>query len=62
MVWDNSDALFLDREDMQNVTRQEVRIQGPDGLYYILDYDMVQTPDGWLIDAVRVIPAPDPMS
>lgn len=62
MVWDNSDVQFLDRDGADNITRQEVQIQGPDGLFYILDYTMIQTPDGWQINGVRVIPAPDVFS
>ncbi|WP_296419399.1 DUF4864 domain-containing protein [Pseudooctadecabacter sp.] len=62
MVWDNSDVRFLDREDMGRVMRQEVQIQGPDGLFYILDYQMIETPDGWQINGVQVIPAPEMMS
>jgi len=59
MVWDNSNVRFLDREDFDSRTRQEVMITGPDGLFYILDYQMIETPDGWLINGVQVIPAPD---
>lgn len=62
MVWDNSDVRFLDRDELNNVTRQEVQIQGPDGLFYILDYQMIETPDGWLINGVQVIPAPEVFS
>lgn len=62
MVWDNSDVRFLDRTDLNNLTRQEVQIQGPDGLFYILDYQMIETPDGWQINGVQVIPAPNVMS
>lgn len=62
MVWDNSDVRFLDRDEFETRTRQEVQIQGPDGLFYILDYQMIETPDGWQINSVRVIPAPEVMS
>ena len=62
MVWDNADVRFLDREETGPRTRQEVQIQGPDGLFYILDYQMIETPDGWQIDSVFVIPAPEVMS
>ncbi|MCF2870879.1 DUF4864 domain-containing protein [Octadecabacter sp. G9-8] len=62
MVWDNSDVRFLDRTDMTNTTRQEVQIQGPDGLFYILDYQMIETPEGWQINGVQVIPAPEVFS
>jgi hypothetical protein len=59
MVWDNSNVRFLDRQDFDSRTRQEVMITGPDGQFYILDYQMIETPDGWLINGVQVIPAPD---
>lgn len=62
MVWDNSDVRFLDRDEFESRTRQEVQIQGPDGLFYILDYQMISTPSGWQINSVRVIPAPEMMS
>jgi len=62
MVWDNSDVRFLDRDEVGRRTRQEVQIQGPDGLFYILDYQMVETTDGWQIDSVQVIPAPEIVS
>ena len=62
MVWDNSDVRFLDRDAMTNMTRQEVQIQGPDGLFYILDYQMIETPQGWQINGVSVVPAPEVFS
>lgn len=62
MVWDNSDVRFLERDELGNVTRQEVLIKGPDGAFYILDYSMVQTPEGWHINGVQVIPAPEVFS
>ena len=62
MVWDNTDVRFLGRTEFESVTRQEVQIQGPDGLFYILDYQMIETPDGWQINGVQVIPAPDVFS
>ncbi|MCW1950199.1 MAG: DUF4864 domain-containing protein, partial [Octadecabacter sp.] len=52
----------LDRTEFESLTRQEVQIQGPDGLFYILDYQMIETPDGWQINGVQVIPAPDVFS
>ena len=62
MVWDNSDVRFLDQAEVSGGVRQEVQIQGPEGLFFILDYLMVQTEDGWQINGVQVIPAPDMMS
>lgn len=62
MVWDNSDVRFLDQDNLGAFVRQEVQIQGPGGLFYILDYQMIETLQGWQIDAVQVIPAPEVMS
>jgi hypothetical protein len=62
MVWDNADVQFLDRTEFESLTRQEVQIQGPDGLFYILDYQMIETRDGWQINGVYVIPAPEAYS
>ncbi|SMX45440.1 DUF4864 domain-containing protein [Octadecabacter ascidiaceicola] len=62
MVWDNSDVRFLDRTELESITRQEVQIQGPNGLFYILDYQMIEAPDGWRINGVQVIPVPEAYS
>jgi len=62
MVWDNDAVRFLDRTETGNGVRQEVLIEGPDGLFYILDYSMIETSDGWLINGVQVIPAPEVFS
>jgi hypothetical protein len=62
MVWDNSDVRFLDQTEFQSRTRQEVQIQGPRGLFYILDYQMIETAKGWQINSVQVIPAPEAFS
>lgn len=62
MVWDNSDAQFRERREVQGQPHQEVLVRGPDGLFYVLDYRMIETPNGWQIDGVFVIPAPDILS
>jgi len=62
MVWDNSDVRFLEQEEFESRTRQEVLIKGPDGGFYILDYQMIETSEGWQINGVQVIPAPEVFS
>ena len=62
MVWDNSDVRFLGRTVLLSRTRQEVQIQGPRGLFYILDYQMIETSKGWQINSVQVIPSPEVFS
>ena len=60
MVWDNRAPDFRDletREDGRPV--QMVYVQDPLGAGYILSYTMIDTPDGWRIDGVSILPAPD---
>ena len=62
MVWNNSDVQFLNQQEFENRTRQEVLIKGPDGAFYILDYQMIEVDEKWRINGVQVIPAPDTFS
>ncbi len=62
MVWDNSDVQFLEQQTFDSRIRQEVQIKGPDGVFYILDYQMIETEAGWQINAVQVVPAPEILS
>lgn len=60
MVWDNRATDFREletREDGRLV--QMVYVQDPQGAGYILSYTMIDTPDGWRIDGVSILPAPD---
>jgi hypothetical protein len=38
---------------------QRVRVVDQAGVAWYLDYMMVETPDGWQINAVQLMPAPD---
>lgn len=59
MVWDNRDARFLELREERGALRQKVMIEDPDGRLWLLDYEMVELPEGWRIDGVQVLPAPD---
>lgn len=59
MVWDNADAQFLERREFPQGVMQEVLVRGPDGTLWVLDYQMVQTANGWQINGVSIVPAPD---
>ena len=37
---------------------QRVRITDQAGHGHVLDYQMIETPDGWLINGVRLLPEP----
>jgi len=38
---------------------QRVRVVDQAGMAHILDYMMIETPEGWQINAVQLLPAPD---
>lgn len=59
MIWDNSDARFLDQREEGGALLQRVIVTGKDGNAYVFDYKMIETPDGWQIDGVDYVPAPD---
>ncbi|WP_210526255.1 DUF4864 domain-containing protein [Rubellimicrobium arenae] len=59
MVWTNSDADFLELRDEGGELHQKVMVDDAEGRAWILDYDMIELPEGWKIDGVQVLPAPD---
>lgn len=59
MVWTNRDVTFLDLQDVGSVQVQRLRLRDTTGGFHFLEYQMVQTADGWRIAGVRIIPAPD---
>lgn len=59
MVWSNSGAAFLDLRDINGRLFQRVRVQDAAGISHILEYQMIETSDGWQINGVMLVPAPD---
>ena len=59
MVWDNSDAQFLELREEAGALRQKVLIDDAEGRGWVLDYEMIELPEGWRINGVQVLPAPD---
>lgn len=59
MVWDNSDARFLELREEAGALRQKVMVEDREGRLWVLDYEMVELPEGWKINGVMVLPAPD---
>ena len=59
MVWDNSNVRFLDRDVRGGLIYQKVLMRGPEGATHVVEYEMIETPQGWQINGVRLIPAPD---
>jgi hypothetical protein len=59
MVWDNSNARFLELRDEAGALRQKVMVRDREGREWLLDYEMIELEDGWKINGVQVMPAPD---
>ena len=59
MVWDNSEVRFLELRDVNGFIWQKIMLRDKSGALHILDYQMVETPQGWQINGVQLLPAPD---
>lgn len=59
MVYRPSDVEMLELRDVAGNLWQRVRIVDQAGRAHLLDYMMVETPEGWQINAVQLLPAPD---
>lgn len=59
MVWRPSDVRFLDMEDLGERKLQRVQILDQAGVPYIAEYEMIQTPEGWQINGVAIVRAPE---
>ena len=59
MVWDNADVRFLELREISGFLWQKVMVRDKAGNLHILDYQMVETAQGWQINGVQLLPAPD---
>lgn len=59
MVWDNAEVRFLELREISGKLWQRVQIQDAQGGLHWLDYQMVETAQGWQINGVQLLPAPD---
>lgn len=59
MVWSNSEARFLDLRELGGRLFQRVLIEDANGVTHYLEYQMIETSEGWQINGVQLIPAPD---
>ena len=59
MVWTNSDVEYLGLRVEGPHLFQRIALRGPDGMRHLLDYEMVETPDGWEINGVFLVPPTD---
>ena len=58
MVWRPGQLNFLELRNDQGLLWQKVMVQDQDGEFFILDYQMIETPAGWRIYGVYLVQAP----
>ena len=58
MVWRPADVQFLESRSIGGRLWQKVLIEDGNGALHVLDYQMVETVDGWLINGVQLLEAP----
>jgi hypothetical protein len=59
MVYRPAEVQMMDLRDVAGNLWQRVRITDQAGAGWYLDYMMVETAEGWQINAVQILPAPD---
>ena len=59
MVWTNSDVQFLELREIAGQFYQKVMIRDATGQRHVMEYAMVDTPAGWLINGVSELPLLD---
>jgi hypothetical protein len=59
MVWNNCDVRFLGVREIGGSRIQKVLVRDADGGLHMLEYKMIPVQDGWQIDGVQLLPAPE---
>jgi hypothetical protein len=59
MVYRPAEVQMLDLREVAGNLWQRVQIIDQAGRSHLLDYMMVETPEGWQINAVQLLPPPD---
>jgi hypothetical protein len=59
MVYRPAEVQMMELREVAGAMWQRVRITDQAGAGWYLDYMMVETPEGWQINAVQILPAPD---
>lgn len=57
MVWRPAEVQYLELRDVAGQLWQRVRVTDQAGRVHLLDYQMIQTPDGWQINGVQILPS-----
>jgi hypothetical protein len=59
MVWRPAEVQFLDFKDVGGRVSQTVLFRDANGVPVVLEYFMIETDQGWQIDGVQPVQAPD---
>jgi hypothetical protein len=59
MVWTPESFRMLDLRTIAGALWQRVYVTDAQGKGWFLDYQMVETPDGWKINGVQILPGTD---
>lgn len=59
MVYRPAEVQMLELREVAGNLWQRVRVVDQAGRAHLLDYMMIETPEGWQINAVQLLPAPD---
>lgn len=57
MVWRPADVDYLELREEDGTYLQKVQIKDRKGRFHVLEYRMIQTPDGWRIGGVQILEA-----
>jgi len=57
MVHRPAEVRMLEQRQVSGATVQRVLITDAQGRSHVLDYQMVETPDGWQINGVTLVPS-----
>ena len=58
MVWRPGEVRYLELREIAGNLWQKVFIRDQTGGTHVLDYQMIQTPEGWRINGVQILRAP----
>ena len=59
MVWRPGEVTYLEQREIAGAIWQKVQIVDGTGRVHILEYQMIQTPEGWQINGVQLLRQPD---
>lgn len=59
MVWRPGEVRFLELRDIDGALWQKVMIRDRAGEFHVLDYQMINGPEGWQINGVQILRQPD---